>query len=121
MRQTVLRLIGFPRAYRARVVRSASDWRLRGNFVWATVSQAIALTIASSRGGKNRRAAPSRLILQSEIALGPAFPPESNGVGMQLHAGRGFGIGEERLLVEQEDQAGPLSELELDRASAQDG
>jgi hypothetical protein len=40
---------------------------------------------------------------------------------MQLHAGRRLGIREEWLLMQQEDQAGPLSELEPDRASAHDG
>src|SRR5512135_470238 len=119
IRQTVLRLIGFPRAEWARVVRSSNDWRLRGNFVSATVSQAIALTMASSRGGKIGRAAPSRSILQSEVAFGPAFPPETDGVGMQLHAARRRGIREEWMLMQQEDQAGSLSELEPDRASAQ--
>ncbi len=62
-------------------------------------------------------AAPSRSILQSEVAFGPAFPPETDGVGMQLHADRRRGIREEWMLMQQEDQAGSLSELEPDRAS----
>ena len=40
---------------------------------------------------------------------------------MQLHAGRRLGIREEGALMQQEDQAGPLPELEPDRASAHDG
>jgi hypothetical protein len=103
------------------VVRSANDWRLSGNLVWATVSQAIALTIASSRGGKLRLAPAPRLVLQGEAALGPALPPEPDGVGVQLHVGCGLGIREERLLMEQEDQAGSLSELEADGTSPSDG
>ena len=40
---------------------------------------------------------------------------------MQLDVGRGLRIREERLLMEQQDQTGALSELETDRASSHDG
>ena len=40
---------------------------------------------------------------------------------MQVHVDRGLRIREEWLLMQQEDQAGPLSELKLDRASSHDG
>jgi hypothetical protein len=39
---------------------------------------------------------------------------------VELDVGRGLRIGEERLLMEQKDQTGALSELERDRASAHD-
>ena len=41
--------------------------------------------------------------------------------GVRNHAGRGLGIGEEGLLVQEEDQVGPLSELEPNRTPAHDG
>ena len=53
MRQTVLGLIGRPRAVAASAAKSAVDSRLNGNLVRETASQAIALMIAWSRGGKN--------------------------------------------------------------------
>src|SRR5262249_51172672 len=80
----------------------------------ATASQAMALTTASSWGGKGSLAAPPRLILQGEVARGPALPPGPDGVGMEPHTGRGLGVGEVRLLVMEEDQFGPLPQLESD-------
>ena len=69
----------------------------------------MALTMASSRGGKLGLAAASRLVLEGEIAVGPAFPPEPDGVGMESDAGGGLGVGQERLVMEEQGQFGPLS------------
>ena len=85
MRQTVLGLIGWPKAVAARAARSVVDNRLNGNLVWQTASQAIALTTAWSRGGKNGLAPAPFLLDQREIATRPAVPPEADGVGMQIH------------------------------------
>src|SRR5271157_758595 len=52
MRQTVLGLMDRPKAVAARSARSEVERRLSGNLVWQTASQATALTIARSRGGK---------------------------------------------------------------------
>ncbi len=40
---------------------------------------------------------------------------------MQMHVGGGLGIRDQGVLMQQENQAGPLSELELDRALSHDG
>src|ERR1019366_812786 len=68
MRHTLLLLMSRPKASLARFVRSAIDCRLRGNFVWATVSQAIACTRARSSGGKSRLAAASCFVLDGKSA-----------------------------------------------------
>jgi hypothetical protein len=75
VRHTVLRLIGLPNAFRARLVRSATDRRLRGNSVSATASHAMAMTAARSAGGKNRLPAATGVIRDAEIASGPTSPP----------------------------------------------
>jgi hypothetical protein len=81
----VLGLIDRRRAVAARAVRSEVDNRLSGNLVWQTASQAIALTTAWSRGGKNGLAPAAFLLNQREIATRPTAPPEADGIGIQLH------------------------------------
>src|SRR5262245_43250132 len=71
----------------------------------------MALTTASSRGGKGGLAPPPGLILQGEVAGGPAPPPGPDGVGVEWYAGRGLGVGEGRLPVQEEDQFGALPQL----------
>ena len=53
MRQTVLGLMALPSAVEALAARSADDCRLKGSWVWLTVSQAMALTTAWSEGEKS--------------------------------------------------------------------
>src|SRR5271157_4707365 len=84
MRQTVLGLMDRPKATAARSARSEVDRRLSGNLVWLTASQATALTIARSRGGKSGLATPARLIGQGEFTARPTMPPETHRVRMQL-------------------------------------
>ena len=102
-------------------MRSASDCRLRGNRVLATTSQAIALMTASSWGGKFGLAAPPRLVLEREISLGPSLPPKPDGIGVESDAGRGLGIGQERLVVKEEGQFGSLTELIAGGATVDQG
>jgi hypothetical protein len=103
------------------VVKSASDWRLRGKLVSATTSQAMALTMASSWGGKLGLAAASRFVVEGEIAIGPAFPPEPDGVGMESDASGGLGVGQERLVVKEQGQFGPLPQLISDGTTVDQG
>ena len=111
MRPTVVRLMGCPKAALACLATSASDKRLSGKWVWDTASQAIALTTASSRGGKPGFTPPSRFVRQSKMAVGPAPSPEANGVGVQLHLSTGLGVGDEGLVVQEEHQSGSLPQL----------
>ena len=69
-------------------VRSARDWRLKGNSVWETVSQAMALTTASSRGGKGGLASASGLVVQGEVALAQRRAPVADRVGVQADLAR---------------------------------
>lgn len=48
--------------------------------------------------------------------MGPALPPMADGVRMQPHPSGRLPMGEERLGVKQEDQAGTLAQLVRDRA-----
>src|ERR1700722_4933174 len=75
IRHTVLRLIFLPRVAWARRTRSASDCRLRGSSVSATISHAIAWINACSRGGKNGPAPASWLVFDREITGSPATSP----------------------------------------------
>src|SRR4029453_10681516 len=114
MRQTVLRLTGFPRARDARAVRSVRDCRLRGNSVAKTTSQATALMTASSRGGKDRLASAPGPVVQGEVALGPASAPVANRIGVKADPVAGLDVAEARVLVEEQDQLSPLAKLETD-------
>src|SRR2546425_13134059 len=108
IRHTVLRLIGVPSTVRTRAVTSASDCRLNGCWVSATSSQATALTSAWSRGGEIGLVAPSRLVVQGQIALGPAAAPPLRRTRMQLYLGGGCDVGHQRLLRQEQHQGGPL-------------
>src|ERR671924_342623 len=88
IRRTVLRLIALPKASRAWLARSASDKRLRGSWSRYTASQATAWTTASSRGGKKGLTPPPSFVCQDTVSLGPALPPQSYRVGMELHLKR---------------------------------
>src|SRR3954454_9837940 len=109
IRPTVRRLIGLPRASRARPARSVSDCRLKGSLVWATVSQARALTIASSRGGRGGLAPTPGPVFQGPIALRPTPAPVAYRVGVQLDEASGLDVGQRGVLVEQQDQGGALA------------
>src|SRR4051794_5520884 len=102
MRQTVLRLMGLPSSSCARLARSVVDWRLSGFPVWATTSQAMEVTSARSRGGKDRLAAASRVILEGKVTRSPALSPQSDGVGVEVKACCGLHVGKCGELVEQQ-------------------
>ena len=108
IRPTVRRLIGRRKATAARTARSVSDCRLKGSLVWATVSQARALTIALSRGGKRGLAPASGLVFQGQVALAPTPAPVAHRVRMQLDMASRLDVGERGVLVEQKDQGRPL-------------
>src|SRR3954466_7448102 len=111
MRQTVLRLMGLFSSSWTRLARSVVDWRLNGFPVRATTSQAIDVTTARSRGGKDRLAAPARIVFEGELTCGPALPPTADGTGMKIKASRGGHVGERGAFVEEQDQACPLAEV----------
>jgi hypothetical protein len=117
MRHTVLLLMGLRRAWDARRVRSAKDCRLRGNSVSKTASQAMALTTASSRGGKGRLAPASGQVVQGEVALGPAAAPVTNRIGVKADLVAGLDVGEVGVLMEEQSQLGALAKLETDGAA----
>src|SRR6516164_8291859 len=108
IRQTVLRPMGLFSSPRTRSARSVVDCRLKGFPVRATTSQAIEATMARSRGGKDRLAAPAGVVLEREPARGPAPAPPADGIGMQVETSGGRRIGERRVLVEEQDQVGAL-------------
>jgi hypothetical protein len=111
MRHTVVRPIGLPRAPRTRWVTSARDWRLKGCLVWATNSQATALTTAWSKGGKGGLAATSRGVGHGEMACGPALPPAQHLAARQADAPPRLLLGQVGVLVQQEDQTTTLDGL----------
>jgi hypothetical protein len=51
--------------------------------------QAIALTIARSRGGKGGLTSAARSIGQGEVATGPTLAPAVDGIGVQFHQSPG--------------------------------
>jgi hypothetical protein len=116
IRHTVLRLIGLPSACWARPVTSARDCRRRGCVVAAPSAQAAALTSARSRGGKTGFPPPSRLSVQGEIPLGPSLPPMAARIRVQTHPSSCLPRGKEWWRVHQQDQAGSLAKLVLDRS-----
>jgi hypothetical protein len=68
-------------------------------------------TTALSRGGKDGLAASSRSILEGKLALGPALPPEADGVRVKVKAsGRGR-VGKCGAVMQQQDQVGALAEM----------
>src|SRR3954454_3559644 len=87
MRQTVVRPMGRFSSSRTRLARSVVDCRLSGLPVRATTSQANETTIALSRGGKDRLAAPPGIILEGKLALGPALPPAADAVRVKVEPG----------------------------------
>src|SRR4030095_6615953 len=111
IRHTVLRLIGVPSTVRTRAVTSARDCRLSGCWVSATSSQATALTSAWSRGGKMRVAAPAGLVVQDKVPRGPTVSPTAHRTRMELHPLSSLAVGHQRLLRQEQDQSGPLSQL----------
>src|SRR5260370_28715431 len=108
IRHPVLLLIGLPNAFRARPVRSATDCRLMGNSVSATASHAMATTAARSTGGKSRLLAAPGVILDAEIARGPASPPALHLPGGQVNDFGGVVMADARPFVKQQHQAEPL-------------
>src|SRR5262245_17861144 len=113
MRHTVLRLMDLPRACCARAVTSVKDCRLSGCWVSAISSQAMALTRAWSKGGKIGLAAPSRLVLQGKVPLGPTATPSLHRPQMQLDPCRPLDVGHKRVLMQKENQSGSLPQLVL--------
>ena len=116
IRRTVLRLIALPKASRAWLARSASDKRLRGSWLRYTASQATAWTTASSWGGKKGLTPPPSFVCQDKVSLGPALPPQSYRVGMELHLSGSSGVRQERLLVQEQDKVRTLPQLKRDGA-----
>src|ERR1700722_11208394 len=116
MRQTALRLMGLSSSSCARLARSVVDWRLNGFPVRATTSQAMDTIMALSRGGKDRLAATSRVVLQSQAALGPALPPTADAIGVKVELRSSFDIGKRGLCVQKQDQTRSLSKMRGRRA-----
>ena len=108
IRQTVLGLIGRPKAEEARSARSDVESRLSGCLDWQTASHAIALTSARSQGGKSGLSSTARPIAQRKVTASPAVSPEADRIGVQFHRGPSRGVGDLRRLVKQEGQSSPL-------------
>src|SRR3954454_1396203 len=111
MRQTVLRLMGLFSSSWTRLARSVVDWRLNGSPVRATTSRAIEVTTARSRGGKDRLAAPARIVLEGQLTCGPALAPPADGTGMKIKTSRGSHVGKRGGFVKEQDQACALAEV----------
>ncbi len=77
-----------------------------------TNSQAMALTMASSKGGKAGFGPTPCRVLQGKTTGGPTSPPMADGVGMQVHLLASLDIGKCRLLMEEKDEFGSLTKLE---------
>ena len=60
--------------------------------VWQTASQAVALTIARSRGGKGGLASAARSIGQGEVTACPTVPPALDGMGVQFDQSPGCDV-----------------------------
>src|SRR5262245_3577809 len=118
MRPTARRLIVLPSRAEARRARSPRDWRLMGLWVWATRSQARAVTWARSSGGKGGLAPPAGSVLEGEVALGPALAPEADGVWVKPDLGAGLDVGEIGPFVQEDDQGRPLTQVRRRGAAA---
>jgi hypothetical protein len=77
----------------------------------------MALTMASSKGGKAGFGPTPRRVLKGKITGRPTPPPMADGVGMQVHPPASLDIGKRRLLLEEKDKAGSLPKLEPHCAS----
>jgi hypothetical protein len=55
---------------------------------------------ALSRGGKDRLAATSGIVLEGKLAVGPALPPTADAIGVKVELNGGFDIGKRGLLVQ---------------------
>jgi hypothetical protein len=51
------------------------------------------------------------LIFEVEEAIGPALPPEADGVGVEADFSGGCDVGESGLLVQEDDQTRPLEQV----------
>jgi len=115
--QTVVRLMGLFNSSATRRARSVVDWRLKGLPVRATTSQAMEATMALSRRGKGGLASSSRRVSKSVIAFGPALSPASDTVGVEAKSCGELNVGDQRVLVQDQDHLGPLSKVRGCRAS----
>src|SRR3954466_12388054 len=105
---------------RARLARSVVDCRLSGLPVRATTSQAKETTIALSRGGKDRLAAPPGIILEGKLALGPALPPAADAVRVKVEPGSDLDVGKRGAFVQEQDQMRSLPKVRAGRASGRE-
>lgn len=109
--QTVVRPIGLVNSPAARLARSVVDWRLKGLPVRATTSQAMAATMALSRGGKSGLATSPGGVFEGEIPLGPAPASAAHAVGVEVESGGEIGVGDQRVFVQEQNQSRPLPEV----------
>ena len=63
--------------------------------------------------GKIRLAAPSWLVVEGKVSLGPTVAPPLHRAQMQSHTLRCLDIGQKRLLIQKQHQCGPLAQLIL--------
>ena len=117
VRHTVLLLIGSSSRRLTRRVRSASDCRLIGSPVSATVWQAVATTTARSIGGKSGLATSACAIVHSEIACCPALPPASHLTFGKPDAMPRDGVGDGGVFVDEQGESIALGLLNENRSS----
>jgi hypothetical protein len=79
--------------------------------VWATSSQAVALTTACSKGRKGGLEAASRSIIDGEIARSPALTPAQDLATREADLMSRLLLAQVRVLVQQEDQPATRDEL----------
>jgi hypothetical protein len=72
---------------------------------------------ALSRGGKDGLAASSGSVLKGKIPLGPALPPAADAVRVEVETRGEIDVGDQRVLVQKQDQPRPLPEVRSRRAS----
>jgi hypothetical protein len=60
---------------------------------------------------KDWLAPPSGLVLEAELATGPTFSPQADGVGVKIDHSSGLNVGKRRDLVQKQDQLGALPQV----------
>ncbi len=103
--------MGAGRMSLTRRVRSASDCRLSGCWVCATVSHAIAVAKARSSGGKSGLSATSFTVVDRQLPGQPALPPAPHLPSREPHLSTGCFVVDVGLLLKQKHQPKALHVL----------
>jgi hypothetical protein len=66
---------------------------------------------ALSRGGKDRLAATSGIVLKGQLTTSPALPPTANAIGVKVELSSGFDVGDRGIFVQQQNQLRSLAQV----------